>query len=273
VRFIFYALLLGNLAYFAWARWVDTPRPPPVNDVVARLPALKLVEGAAQPAPGQESPGALTKLALNPTAACLSVGPFPDLDTSGRAAGLLRGKGFDPHQRTEQVERTDGYWVYVGGLKTQADADRALATLRKSGIKDAVAMPEAPNTGRRLSLGLYKERPRAEHRVQVVHEAGLKAEVAERKVTGTAYWVDLIAPPGVNAVPLDDLAAEGAKSKIGVQPCAAGAATPPASAPETTAPGPRSPATGTATTKPGPATPETVTASNPRPAVPRVGPP
>jgi len=42
VRIAFFALLLVNLMYFAWARWIDVTRPPALNDGIAQLPQLKL---------------------------------------------------------------------------------------------------------------------------------------------------------------------------------------------------------------------------------------
>jgi hypothetical protein len=237
VRIAFFALLFANLVYFAWAQWIDAPRPPPTNEAIAHLPQLKLVDEL--PASKQPQPNTARKTALTQPTACLSVGPFGDIGNSAQAAALLRAKGFDPKQRAEAAPTTVGYWVYVSGLKTQADADKALATLEKSGIKDARVMPETPDAGRRLSLGLYSERGRADRRAKAVRQAGLDAEVAERKLPGTVYWVDLEPPAGMTTIPLADLFAEGVSSRISVQPCPSGAQSPTA------------PATGTATVAPG----------------------
>jgi hypothetical protein len=247
VRKAFFALLFANLAYFAWAHWVDVPKPPPVNDAMEKLPRLKLVDELP---PSQRPPAnAVTqKTTLNDAAACLSVGPFADLDNSARAAALLRAKGFDPKQRAEEGQMSEGYWVYVAGMKNQAEADHALVTLERNGIKDALVMPETADAGRRLSLGLYSERARAERRAQAVRQMGLKAEVAEHKLPGTVYWVDLAPMPGMNTVPLQDLFAEGVSSRISVQPC------PTAAHP--------TPPTGTATTTPQPSAHKAATASN-----------
>lgn len=234
MRNAFLALLLVNLAYFAWAHWVDTPKPPPVNEAIAKLPHLKLVEEL----PESERPqaGGADKTALNQPATCFSVGPFGDLVNSAQAAALLKAKGFDPRQRAEPGQTSDGYWVFIGGMKTEAEMDHALVTLERDGIGDALVMPETPDAGRRLSLGLYSERTRAEKRAQAVEKTGLKAEVAERKIPGTIYWVDLAPLPGMNTIPIQDLFAEGVSSKISVQPCPAAtqsASTPPSSAPAT----------------------------------------
>lgn len=216
MRNAFFALLLVNLAYFAWAHWVDVPKPPPVNEAIAKLPRLKLLEEAPQsqaPQPNAE------KTAGNQAAACFSVGPFGDLSNSALAAALLKSRGFDPKQRAEEGQMSDGYWVFIGGMKTQAETDHALATLEHGGIKDALVMPETPDAGRRVSLGLYSERARADRRAQAVRQTGLKAEVAERKLPGTLYWVDLAPQSGVNTIPIQDLFAEGVSSRISVQPC------------------------------------------------------
>jgi SPOR domain len=235
VRNAFLALLLVNLAYFAWTHWVDVPPPPPVNETIAKLPRLKLAEEV--PPAERSQPGAAKKTALNEPAACLSVGPFADPDASARAATLLRAKGFDLKQRAEEGQSSEGYWVYVGGLASEADADKALVTLEHGGIKDGMLMPDTPDAGRRVSLGMYSERARAEKRAQAVRDqTGLEAEIVERKLAGTVYWLDLAPPPGTGTVPLEDLFAQGVGSRIGVRPCPA--------------PAPAAPPTGTATARP-----------------------
>jgi hypothetical protein len=225
VRIVFFALLFLNLAYFAWAHWIDAPRPAPVNEAIAHLPRLKMADELA---PAERAPPhGSQKTALSDTASCLSVGPFVDLASSGQAAALLRAKGYDPRQRAEQGQVSLGYWVYLAGLASQADADHALVTLERNGIKDAVVMPETADAGRRLSLGLYSERSRAERRAQAVRQAGLGAEIAERKLPGTLYWVDLTPSPGMSTIPLQGLLEDGVNSRIAVQPCLpAGSAAP-----------------------------------------------
>jgi len=234
VRFVFFALLFINLAYFAWAHWIDVPRPAPVNEAIAHLPRLKMADESA-PAE-RPQPHSAQKTALSDTTSCLSVGPFVDLASSAQAASLLRAKGFDPRQRAEQGPVSVGYWVYAGGLASQADADRALVMLERNGIKDALVMPAGVDAGRRLSLGLYSERSRAERRAEAVRQAGLNAEIAERKLPGTLFWVDLTPPPGMSTAPLQGLFADGGNSHIAVQPCLPATAASAGTAPDVTVP-------------------------------------
>ena len=258
VRTVCFALLFANLVYFAWAHWVDVPRPPPANPAIARLPQLKLVE---QLPPSERPQASAEKMTLD--GSCLTLGPFETPDNSAHAAALLQAKGFNTRQRAEGGQMTDGYWVYIGGLKTQADTDHALETLERAGIADALVMPETSEVGRRLSLGLYSERARADRRAQAARQAGLEAQIAERKLPASAYWVDLTPPSGVGTVPLEDLYAEGVSARITVQPC------PPRATPTPSA---ATPAAGT-TTAASPAEPsrEPATANNPPASA--VGPP
>jgi hypothetical protein len=218
VRTIFLGLVLLNLAYFAWAHWVDAPRRAPAGEA-AHLPQLRLADEV--PAGGKPDSASQAKALATDAQACFSVGPFADVDNSAKAAALLRAKGFDPHQRAEAAEGSSGFWVFVGNLKSDAEADRALVTLEHGGVKDALVMPATADTPKRLSLGLFSERTRADRRAQSIRALGLNAEVAERKLPGTVYWVDLATLPGMGTVPIQDLFAEGISSKIAVQTCPA----------------------------------------------------
>jgi hypothetical protein len=221
VRPVLFALLFANLAYFAWAHWVDAPRPVVENAAFAKLPKLKMrnetVEPVSAPAPGSAHKVALTTPAA--PGSCVSIGPFGDIGSSARAAAVLKDKGFDPKQRAVAGETSDGFWVYVGGLKTEAQVDRVRQDLVFHGITDAHAIADAGAADRRVSVGLFSERERADKRAKQVQHLGLKAEVAERKLPVSMYWVDVTPPSENSSVPIDDLLAEGVGSKVGVQAC------------------------------------------------------
>ena len=201
VRTAVFILIFVNLAFMAWAHWIDVPLEPPVNQIDARLPRLVLasetparaataVKAAAVPqiaaAPGDAPAGTLTP----PAQRCVSVGPFNDVAQVTRAGSLLQERGFTPQQRSEDGDVRDGYWVYVAGIKRAADETRVLRTLQDAGISDAHAMASADD-GRRVSVGLFTERPRAEKRARVVEHLGFSPDIIERRRPGTVYWLDL----------------------------------------------------------------------------------
>jgi hypothetical protein len=228
VRAAFFVLLFANLAFMAWAGWVDTPRQTKTTDANARLPKLKLVSELSPAQQGSRSAGgsvqkmAMTSAGDSPPAVvarCVSVGPFSDIAVAAKAAGALRARGFTPQQRAAEGGNWDGFWVYIGGVTDSTSADKIFKTLDRSGIKDARLMPESSD-GRRISVGLFSERDRAEKRAKSIRRLGFKAEVEERTQTGTVYWVDLTLKPSDEAVPVQDLlSADSGNSRLSVQSC------------------------------------------------------
>jgi len=228
VRTAVIVLIFVNLVFMAWAHWIDVPLEPPVNQAAARLPrlvlaseaparaptALKAVPAAASPASEASAPN------MTPAARrCVSVGPFNDLAQETHAAALLQERGFAPQQRTEDGDVRDGFWVYVGGIKSPADETRVLRTLQDAGITDAHAMAAADD-GRRVSVGLFTERSRAERRARVVEHLGFSPDIVERRRPGTLYWVDLDLGTSDAAVPTEALApADQGGSRIQVRVC------------------------------------------------------
>jgi rhodanese-related sulfurtransferase len=219
VRNAFLALLFINLAYFAWAGWIDVPTAPAVTQAATRLPRLKLV---SELPPSQAAPSGPRRTAYNEysdTAPCMSVGPFVDILSSAQAAEILKAKGFEPRQRASVGEMLTQYWVSVTGTKSDAQALRVLKTLSDHGIRDAEAMPDDPNHV--ISVGLFTDREHAQRRADAVRQLGLVADISERQLPSAVYWVDLTPEVGRPAVPLQALFAAGVNTKIGVQPCAA----------------------------------------------------
>jgi hypothetical protein len=229
---VFFILLFANLAFLAWAHWIDVPQPAPPNEAIERLPRLKLVSeqrasGAARPMPTQSREGSVAGVLAthaeerpSPARQCFSVGPFNDITHTARVAAVLRQKGFEPQQRAGEGETLEGYWVYVGGIESDADSRRVLHELERSGMKDAHAMPDM-GEGLRVSVGLFSERERADRRAQAVRKLGLDAQVTERRLAGTVYWVDVSVPQGADApLPTRDITSVAAKAtRIEVQPC------------------------------------------------------
>lgn len=216
------ALLLANLGWFAWDRWLapraaDAPGSPPAGATTAAspVPPFQLVselppappvperedgvmpagdalrEGAAEPilAAGMTSPSAAGAAPGAPAARCVTVGPFADLEAAAKVSTVLVGDGYAPRQRPADGQVKDGYLVRVGNLATVADQERVQRRLQRGGLDDAFAME--PQDGRySVSVGIFRERRRAERRAQVVTQMGLAAEIQDRMRPGTVYWLD-----------------------------------------------------------------------------------
>jgi hypothetical protein len=232
VRVVLYLLIAVNVLYLAWAGWIDKPAPPPPPAPQSEpLPQLTLVtEGVIRPASATPSPAPSTvetSASLsepvtgrpNSASRCVSVGPFNDLAQAARAAALLRDRGLSPQQRAEQGETWEGFWVSVGGLGSVADENKVVKALERAGIKDAHVMPET-HSGRRVSVGLFSERDRAEKRAQAVKKLGFNAEVTERSQPGTVYWVDMDIGATERSVPTEGLLSlERSGSRLEIRVC------------------------------------------------------
>jgi len=231
VRIIVYVLVTLNVVYLAWAGWVDVPpQQAAAGKTGSSLPELVLVtEGVTRTSPartaepiGVQPIADLTQPALSRPEArgrCVSVGPFNDLAHAARGAALLRERGFDPRQRAEEGEMWDGFWVYIGGLESREDEVKVLKALERAGINDARVMPETGDR-RRVSIGLFSERDRAEKRAQAVQRLGLSPQIIERRQPGTVYWVDLDLGSSDRAVPTEGLLSlESAGSRVEIRVC------------------------------------------------------
>jgi cell division septation protein DedD len=247
VRAVFLVLLSANLLFLAWARWIDSPRDAGAQDALARLPRLQLVteprRGAkptsaiANMAGSSRATSATSSLAFStlsmaektsfraadPTQTCTSVGPFNDIASAARAAGLLTQRGFQLQQRAEEGETIEGYWVFVGGMESDADVVQVVGRLEKSGFTDAHIMKNY-STNRRVSVGMFSTRERAEKRASAVRNLGLQPEIGERRFPGTVYWVDVALKrgPGSKQLPPEYSFADIGHAKVAMQPCPAG---------------------------------------------------
>jgi hypothetical protein len=240
VRAAFFLLLFANLAFLAWAEWIDAPQPAPINEAYAKLPRLKLIHELPpeENRPSSSSNARKTALEVAPppsAASCVSVGPFDNEAGATRSAAQLRNRGFTPRQRAEQGEVSKGFWVFISGLKTDRDVAQVLRTLQQSHINDAHVMPDTGDL-HQVSVGLFSDRDRADHRAQSVQKLGLQPEVSERKLPTTVFWMDVDVSPGTASPTAEDLSSpDTGDSHVSVVSCP-GSAAPSAPEPDPSAP-------------------------------------
>jgi hypothetical protein len=157
---------------------------------------------------------------------CISIGPFNDVSEAAHAATTLRGGGYDPRQRSVDGEVWAGVWVYLPLPPTKAAGDQMLAKLKAAGIDDALEMP-GPNEGSVISLGLYGESKRGQARVAQVQALGFNPGIADRKRTGSVYWIDIDLKPTdslLNPADLQGQSGRIVRLEVNACPPAAGSA-------------------------------------------------
>jgi cell division septation protein DedD len=223
VRAVFLILLSANLLFLAWAKWIDSPRDTGNQDPLSHLPRLQLVTEQATPKPTSGIAQKMSYQIPDPTAAaaaatCTTIGPFSDITSAARAAGVLNKSGFHLQQRAEEGETIEGYWVFVGGAQTDDEVAQLVARLEMSGYADAHVMKNF-STNRRVSVGMFSTRDRAEKRAAAIKSMGLQSEIGERRFPGTVYWVDVIHGKGDPTLPPEYSFAEVGHSKVVMQSC------------------------------------------------------
>lgn len=211
MRVLVVLLLLANIGFFAWSRWIVQP----LQSLPSPAPGgrrLLLASEAPQAAP-------LPTLDAAANANCYSLGPFLDLTEAAHASTSLREAGLEPRQRAGEGAVWAGYWVSLSRIASAGDAEQIVDRLRKAGVGDAYVMP-AGDSGPTISLGLFTDKARALRRADEVKALGYEPQITQRQREGTVYWIDVnVKPPGKLPDPASLGAGTGRIFRLEVQPC------------------------------------------------------
>ena len=162
---------------------VDAPESAPDVVVADTDPAVDT------PAPAAAVVNAAPE-AATVTTRCTSVGPFRELSQAATAAAALRTSGYQPLQRVAEGEIWIGYWVYIGAIATEAEANTILARMRAEGITDSYVIPNS-DSGNLVSLGVFSEISGVGRRRDQVRALGFEPQVVDRTRRATVYWIDV----------------------------------------------------------------------------------
>lgn len=195
-------LLLANLLVWGWQRWIV---PPAAVDALAlqasRPPELALLEPRVPRKPGIGAP-----------ASCLRVGPFAEPASAEQGAAQLAAQGVPAAVAAESVEVWVGHWVQVPDLGNRAAANEARDALVAAGLADAYVV--RTDEGFKISLGVFRERQRADRVARIARGAGFAPVTTDRTRDGEEYWL-LVGPlAGGRAPELDGLELDSAGDRI-----------------------------------------------------------
>jgi hypothetical protein len=179
MRLLVYVLLLFNVLFFAWARWIDVPAKPDA--------------GLLGVAPLQLAGSQATSAAAPPS--CQSFGPLTDAQAAAAVGKALAVRGVTTRERLSERTVDDGFNVFIGGFKNASSQQVALRRLSQAGINDAVAL-SGPGQELQVSAGLFADESNAERRVQDVLAAGYTPKMEPRHHQLTVHWLDTEGPAG-----------------------------------------------------------------------------
>jgi sporulation related protein len=210
VRTLFLLLLLANLAFFAWARYVSPPDasadPLPLTRQIE--PAkLKVVAPSDLPAPPAARATPTSTVTSNPVAAkCLEWGSFT-LTDAPRAEKALEPLALGPRLAQRRTEETAGWWVFIPPQGNRAAAVRKAAELKSLSIEDYFIVQEEGPYRWAVSLGVFRSEDAAQQRLVTLRNQGVRsARVAPRETVVPKVWLQVKNVDGVLQAKLKDTA-------------------------------------------------------------------
>ena len=211
MRALFLLLLLVNVLFLAWTRWVDvSPSQAPsfsAGTQPGATPIRLRQEVAADASAARDTPASDALLA----ATCVSVGPFVAAEAAAAAAARLGQLGFVTRQRASIDEVRVGLWVRVPGLPTPDDAVNALGALQQAGFTDAYIVSDG-SPGNTVSLGVFSDRGKAGQVAETVRKTGFTPETSDRLRTMDVFWLDIDRQENGSLPPLEAIEAGPADS-------------------------------------------------------------
>ena len=199
------ALVFVNLVIFGYLQLVAGP--PAALAPAAPARRLELV-GERHVAPPPNEPR------------CVSVGPLHDADVAHAVAEYLKGLQLAPRERLLESDAKLGYWVIVS-RKSAEIAAKLVQQLRAAGLGDVELVPPAAGqAGIQVSLGFYKDRAKAERRIQDLKGYALAPTIVEQLQRLSQWWLDVESSKPASPIDLTALvkAVPGATG-AGLGPC------------------------------------------------------
>ncbi len=188
---ILLGLLLANVLLLAWHRWI-APEEIEAIDTRTTVPTLILMSGRQGP---REAPALLQDAALETARQCLRVGPLVDSEQANAVAHQLAGAGYSVSQTSREGRAWVGHWVQVENLASRELAARVLRTLTEGGLSDAYIVES--DQVRKVSLGVFRDRERAERTAARAIALGVEATISDRFRPATEYWLEVVSDRGV----------------------------------------------------------------------------
>ena len=228
MRSLFLLLLLLNILFLAWARWIAPPPALPgratrssqdsssIRLVEELRPAEPLVTDAnvadrqpetptSEPA---DSAGQTTSIAGLEPVSCVSAGPYLDSAAAESAAARLSQLGFESRLRVASEDLLIGSWVRVSNIPTADDAASTRDAMREAGITEAYIVSDG-SPGNTVSLGVFSDARRAGEVVALARSAGFAAQVSDRYRTAQVFWLDMDRVANAGLPDIEDLRGPG----------------------------------------------------------------
>jgi hypothetical protein len=202
VRTAFLLLVLANLGFFAWSRYLSpdgSADPLPLAREI-EPGKLKVVAPADLPPPAPPKPAAAaaTPIPQLPVAAaappalkCIEWGSFT-LTDAPRAEKALEPLTLGPRLAQRRTEETAGWWVFIPPQGNRQGAVRKAAELKARGVEDYFIVQEDGAYRWALSLGVFRTNEAAQARLAALRGKGVRsAQIGPRETVVPKVWLQV----------------------------------------------------------------------------------
>ena len=204
MRNLLMLLVLANVLYFMWGRFVEEPEQQGI--VVVRESELgppltvtrSTVAEAATSVGAVLGSGKPSDLAAVVGRSCVTIGPFRTAADADAALAGIQAQDMRAGVRATEGQLFVGHWVQIRNIPDRESGNQILAKLRDGGLGDAYLVP-TDDEGLKVSLGLFGERSRAERVELQAKSMDLPADITPRMRDATIFFVDVGLPPGRGA--------------------------------------------------------------------------
>lgn len=226
MRNILLALVLANILYFMWGRYVaddeengvavleESELGPPLE--IVDTPVAEAVaeaapdEGTSEPVDADETEATTgtteepvtvarrTEFSASVGRSCVTVGPFTVASEAEAAREAFENDGMRASQRSTEAPVFVGHWVQIRNVANRAEGNAMIEKLKDGGLGDAYLV-ETEDEGLKISLGLFGEMARAERIELQAKSLDLPADITPRTRDTQVVFVDVALPPGRGA--------------------------------------------------------------------------
>jgi len=211
VRTLFLLLVLANVAFFAWSRYVSPPDasadPLPLTRQI-EPEKMKVVAPNDLPAPppAARTTPASTAAASPVAVKCLEWGSFT-LTDAPRAEKALEPLALGPRLAQRRTEEIAGWWVFIPPQGNRAAAIRKASELKSLSIDDYFIVQEDGPYRWAVSLGVFRNEDAAQARLATLRNLGVRsARLAPRETVVPKVWLQVKNVDGTLAAKLRDTA-------------------------------------------------------------------
>lgn len=203
MRNLIFLLILANVLYFLWDRFVADPEETGVAIVEEDALGPPLAIARNPVAEASASVGAVlgsgqtSDLAAVVGRSCVSIF-FKTKADADTAIARFRSEGMLTDLRSTQGQVFVGNWVQIRNIPDLKSGAAMVEKLQSGGLSDAYLMDDEGGKFK-ISLGLFGEVSRAEKVELQAKSLGLPADITPRMRDATVYYVDIALPPGKGA--------------------------------------------------------------------------